>query len=189
MRAAAREALTAFVSIETISVQRQASRSAAGAGRRGRGMLERSAAFVIVVTVSALVLAAGAAGGGGASARAPVTFDLSSATCSQLPSGTIIHGTGTASFFATPNGNLHSLVSGTATDGQGGFWRFNYAQNVRPLGGGPVEVSDHFNLVGSGSPIKLHSHFVIDFTSSDLETADLIAIKQIHGDPVGCDPI
>jgi hypothetical protein len=152
-------------------------------------MILRTAAFIVLGAVAALVLAAAAAGGGGASVGFPVAFDLSSATCSQLPTGTTIHGTGTASFFVTPNGNLHTVVNGTATDGSGGHWRFNYAQNQRPLGSGPFQVADHFNLVGSGSPIKLHSHFVIDFTSSDLETADLLAIKQVHGDPIGCDPL
>jgi hypothetical protein len=116
-------------------------------------------------------------------------FDLSSATCSQLPAGTTIHGTGTAQFSVTPSGSLHSVISGTATDNTGGFWRFNYTQDVRPLAGAAVEITDHFNLVGSGSRIKLHSHFVADFTSSDLETADVLAIKQVHGDPIGCDPI
>ena len=118
-----------------------------------------------------------------------ISFDLSSATCSQVPSGMTIHGTGTAQFSVTPSGNLHSVISGTATDNAGGFWRFNYTQNARPLVADAVEISDHFNLVGSGSPIKLHSHFVADFTSIDLETADVLAIKQVHGDPVGCDPI
>jgi hypothetical protein len=119
----------------------------------------------------------------------PVTFDLSASTCLQLPAGTTIHGVGTMMVFATGNGNIHSIITGTATDGAGGFWRFNYSDNVRPLGDGPVEVTDHFSLVGSGSPIKVHSHFVADFSSSNLETADLLALKQIHGDPIGCDPI
>jgi hypothetical protein len=145
--------------------------------------------FVLSLAAAvALVLVAGAAGGG-SSTRVPVQFDLSGPTCSQLPAGTTIHGTGSALFSVTPDGNLHSVITGTATDGHGGFWRFNYAQDVRPLGGGPVEVTDHFNLVGSGSPIRLHSHFVADFTSSDLENADLLAFKQIHGDPIFCDPI
>lgn len=101
----------------------------------------------------------------------------------------VIHGSGTAQFSVTPDGNLHSVINGSATDGAGRVWRFNYSQNVRPLAGGPVEITDHFNLVGSGSPIKLHSHFVADFTSSDLESAGVLKVKQIHGDPIGCDPI
>jgi len=148
----------------------------------GRHPFVLLAAAVAALALGSSTLAAGPV-------RVPVSFDLSSATCSQLPAGTVIHGEGTAQFSITPAGNLHSVINGTATDGHGGFWRFNYTQNQRPLGGGPVEVTDHFNLVGSGSPIKLHSHFVADFSSSDLEDADLLALKQIHGDPIGCDPI
>lgn len=153
-------------------------------------MIKRSVVAVFA-TVAALVLAAGALAGGGASTRVSVNWQLSGGTdgCSQLPEGMTITGTGTTSFFETSNGNLHVVAMGTATDGNGGFWRFNYAQNARPLGGGAYEVSDHFNLVGSGSPIKLHSHFVIAFTSSDLENADVLYIKQVHGDPFFCDPI
>lgn len=137
----------------------------------------------IVVVAATPVFAA-------APVQSSVTFDLSTATCSQLPSGMVIHGTGTEQFFVTPDGNLHSVIMGTATENNGGFWRFNYSDNMRLIStSGAVEVTDHFSLVGSGSPIKLHSHFVADFTSSDLETASLLSIKQIHGDPFGCDPI
>jgi hypothetical protein len=142
---------------------------------------------IALAAVAALAVAAPAAAAG--PVQMPISFDLSAATCSQLPAGTVIHGEGTAQFQTTPNGNLLSVIKGTATDNTGGQWRFNYADNMRPLGGGAVEVTDHFNLVGSGSPIKLHSHFVADFTSSDLENADLLVLKQIHGDPIGCDPI
>jgi hypothetical protein len=60
---------------------------------------------------------------------------------------------------------------------------------MHQIGGGAFEATDHFNLVGSGSPIRLHSHFVADFSSSDLETAEFLGLKQVHGDPFGCDPI
>jgi hypothetical protein len=151
--------------------------------------VRRSTCATVAAVAATLVFTAAAAGGGASSIQVPITFDLSGATCSQLPATTTIHGMGTGTFSMTPSGEVHSVINGTATDGHGGFWRFNYAQNVHPLGGGSVEVTDHFNLVGSGSPIKLHSHFVADFTSSDLENADLIALKQIHGDPIFCDPI
>ncbi len=139
-------------------------------------------ASVVMLAVAAPVAAAGPT-------QSTITFDLSSATCSQIPAGTVIHGEGTVLFTATPNGGLQYVITGTATDGNGGFWRFNYAQDQRPLGGGAFEVTDHFNLVGSGSPIKLHSHFVGDFSTSELENAEVLAFKQIHGDPFGCDPI
>jgi hypothetical protein len=151
-------------------------------------MIRRSVAAV-VATAIALIFATGASASNGASGQFPVDWELSGATCSQLEPDMTIEGSGTGSFFMTANNNLHVVVTGTATDGNGGFWRFDYAQNARPLGDGAYEVSDHFNLVGSGSPIKLHSHFVIAFTSSDLETAEILYVKQFHGDPEFCDPI
>lgn len=151
-------------------------------------LIRRSVA-VVAATAMALVFATAASASNGASIRFPVDWRLSGATCSQLEPNMTIEGSGTGSFSMTAKGNLHVVVTGTATDGNGGFWRFNYAQNARPLGDGAYEVSDHFNLVGSGSPIKLHSHFVIGFTSSDLGTADILYVKQFHGDPEFCDPI
>jgi hypothetical protein len=116
----------------------------------------------------------------------PISFDLSAATCSQLPPGTVIHGEGTGMFSATSSGNFHSVVNGTATDGAGNSWRFNYSQNARPVGdGGDFQVVDHFNLTGNAGVLHLHSHFVIVFSS----TGDLVDLKQATGDSIGCDPI
>ncbi len=150
-------------------------------------MIKRFSLLAPIACAFALSLVTPAAAAG--PVNMPIAFTLSSARCSQIPSGTTLTGQGTAQFSMTPSGNLHSVINGTATDTQGHFWRFNYTQNMRPIGGTAVEVTDHFNLVGSGSPIKLHSHFVADFSSSDIESADLLALKQIHGDPIGCDPI
>ena len=94
--------------------------------------------LVLAPIACLLALAAVTPASAQAPTQMPVTFDLSASTCSQLPTGTTIHGTGTASFSATSGGHLHTVV---------------------------------------------------DFTSSDLESADVLAIKQIHGDPIGCDPI
>ena len=144
---------------------------------------------VLATIASVLVLAVATPAAAESPTLTPISFDLSSATCSQLPAGTVIHGEGTVLFTMSANGGLHFVVTGTATDGTGGFWRFNYADNMRPLGGGRVDVTDHFSLVGSRAPIKLHSHFVADFSSSDLENAHLLGMKQVHGDPFGCGPI
>src|SRR5262249_47292836 len=110
--------------------------------------------------------------------------DLSSATCSQLPPGTTVHGEGTAQFSVTSSGNFHSVINGTATDGAGNSWRFNYNQNVRPVGDN-FQVVDHFNLTGNAGVLHLHSHFVAIFSG----TGDLVDMKQLTGDPTGCDPI
>ena len=146
-------------------------------------MIKRSG-LVVLVLVAALVSSASAFSAG-SKIEFPVTWELSGPTCSQLPAGTTIEGTGTGTVSVSQNGGFHVAVMGTATDGNGGFWTFNYVQNGRPLNGDAVEIVDHFNLVGSGSPIKLHSHFVIDFA----ENGDILAVKQVHGDPEFCDPI
>jgi hypothetical protein len=119
-------------------------------------------------------------------ASVPISFVLSAATCSQLPAGTVIHGEGTEMSSATSSGTFHSVINGTATDGVGNTWRFNYTQNGRPVGdGGDVQITDHFNLVGNAGVLHLHSHFVAVFSS----TGDVVELKQLTGDPVGCDPI
>ena len=140
--------------------------------------------LALVVGVLATVTLASMAFGGDR-VQVPVSFDLSPDTCSQIPAGTVIHGEGTAEFNVTPSGNVHAVIKGQATDGNGGSWGFNYSDSIRPTGADSVELTDHFNLVGSGSSIKLHSHFVGVFTND----GDLITLKQIHGDPIGCDPI
>src|SRR5262249_19814179 len=138
----------------------------------------------LTAATASLALAGSALGGKPTSF--PITFDLSAATCSQLPAGTVIHGDGTAKLSDTSSGTFHSVINGTATDGTGNSWRFNYNQNVRPVGdGGDIQITDHFNLTGNAGVLHLHSHFVAVFTS----TGDVVEFKQLTGDPFGCDPI
>ena len=141
---------------------------------------------ILFAAAAIAVLAFAGSALGGQPITVPITFDLSAASCSQLPPGTVIHGEGTGQFSATQPGTFHSVINGTATDGAGNTWRFNYNQNVRPVGdGGDVQITDHFNLVGNAGVLHLHSHFVAVFSS----TGDLVELKQVTGDPVGCDPI
>ena len=147
-------------------------------------MFRHGSILLALATVAALAFASWALGGQPISV--PISFDLSAATCSQLPAGTVIHGEGRAEFSGTSSGTFHSVINGTATDGAGNTWRFNYNQNGRPVGdGGDVQLTDHFNLVGNAGVLHLHSHFVGVFSS----TGDFIELKQLTGDPVGCDPI
>src|SRR5205823_2784765 len=121
-----------------------------------------------IVLAAAMLAAVAFAGSalGGKPITVPISFDLSAASCSQLPPGTVIHGEGTAQFSATSSGTFHSVINGTATDGAGNSWRFNYNQNGRPVGsGGDVQITDHFNLTGNGGVLHLHSHFVAVFSS------------------------
>jgi hypothetical protein len=78
------------------------------------------------------------------------------------------------------------VINGTATDGAGNTWRFDYSQNARLVDpAGDVQLTDHFNLVGNAGVLHLHSHFVAVFSSA----GDLLDLKQGIGDPEGCDPI
>ena len=116
----------------------------------------------------------------------PIEFDLSWETCSQLPPGTVIHGDGIAQFFATSSATFHAVINGTATDGDGNSWRFNYTQDGRPVDlRGDAQLTDHFNLTGNAGVLHLHSHFVGIFSAR----ATSWSSKQLTGDPVGCDPI
>jgi hypothetical protein len=147
-------------------------------------MFRHGSILLALAMVVALAFAGSAPGGEPISV--PVSFDLSAATCSQLAAGTVIHGEGTAEFSETSSGSFHSVINGTATDGAGNTWRFNYKQNGRPIGdGGDVQLTHHFNLVANAGVLHLHSHFVAVFSS----TGDLVEFKQLTGDPVGCDPI
>src|SRR3954464_15438207 len=152
-------------------------------GEKGHTMLRQGFVLVVAAMVAALTFAGSALGDKPVSV--PVSFDLSAATCSQMPAGTVIHGEGTALFSGTSSGTFHAVINGTATDGAGNTWRFNYNQNGRPLGdGGEVQLIDQFNLVGNAGVLHLHSHFVGIFSS-----AGLVEFKQLTGDPFGCDPI
>lgn len=154
------------------------------AARKGRKLFRHGLVLLALVMVAALALVGSALGSQPVSV--PISFDLSAATCSQLPAGTVIHGDGTAEFSETSSGTFHSVIDGTATDGAGNTWRFNYTQNGRAVGGGgDVQITDHFNLVGNAGVLHLHSHFVAVFSS----TGDLVDLKQLTGDPMGCDPI
>jgi hypothetical protein len=152
-------------------------------------MRKRFGVAIATAATAALSLTAGALGGA-TSLTVPVSFQISSEFCSQLASGTTITGTGTATATIDAKGQIHTLVTGTATDNLGGSYRFNYHQSLLPRNGGEIsQVTDHFNLVGDGQNVKLHSHFVAIIDGTDLETATMFALKQLHGDPFGCDPI
>ena len=67
----------------------------------------------------------------------PVSFVMSSATCSNLPAGTTIHGSGTSksiTTFTTSKKGVTTIMNtthaaGTATDQAGNTYVFNYANH------------------------------------------------------------
>jgi len=144
----------------------------------------KHASIVLAAAIAGVLVLAGTASGGKPESF-PVSFDLSGPSCSQIPDGMTIHGEGTQTISFTNSGTFHSDAKGTATDSNGNEWRFNYHQNARVINdAGDTQVVDHFNLVGNGGVIHLHSHFVLVF----LGNGDVV-VKQVTGDSEFCDPI
>jgi hypothetical protein len=163
------------------------------------------------VVMAGLVLASGTAiakGGHGATIdRFQVSFSMSSATCSNLPDGTTISGSGIEKSITntrTKRGVTTTIntshANGTATDQSGNRYRFNYSNHFRAKNtvANPDQFSgkmvDSFSLAGPG-PAKLHNGFLARFTT---DFATFFSFDPIHsrGDPISfpdgtahCDPL
>lgn len=169
--------------------------------------MSRSVVTAIGVVSLALSLGSLVAASEGASIETfPVTFVLTSATCSNLPSGTELSGSGTMRSITTTRTDRDGVLTvvnsthahGTATDQDGNTYVFNYSNEFRAtLDGGVYSglMTDAFALAGGG-PARLNNgfvgHFVSDF-SSFFTVPDVISS---HGDPldfvtgeVHCDPL
>lgn len=120
--------------------------------------------------------------------------------CSQLPDGLIV--SGTADLYVVTvtrvdrNGvthvNINSRAHGTATDNEGGTYRFSYSSHRSdefPSGGLPVQVkwTDHFNLVGNGRANQVHTGFNLRGTIT--ESGFEMNFINTYGDPFSCDPL
>ena len=120
--------------------------------------------------------------------------------CSQLPAGLVV--SGTADLYVVTvvrvdqdgvtHLNINSRASGTATDSEGGVYKFNYSghrSDEFPPGDFPVEVkwADHFNMVGAGRTIQVHTGFVLRGTIT--ESGFEMNFINTYGDPFSCDPI
>lgn len=121
-------------------------------------------------------------------------------TCAQLPDGLVI--TGTADLYVVTtarvdrNGvthvNINSRAHGTATDNQGGTYRYTYSSHRReeiPPGETNVQVrwTDHFNLVGAGRTVQVHAGFNLRGTITP--SGFQMNFINTHGDPFSCDPL
>jgi hypothetical protein len=169
--------------------------------------MSRSVVTAIGVFSLALSLGSLVAASEGATVETfPVSFVLTSETCSNLPSGTELAGSGTKKSITTTRTDRDGVVTvinsthahGTATDQDGNTYVFNYSNEFRAtLDGGVYSglMTDAFALAGRG-PAHLNNgfvgHFVSDF-SSFFTVPDVISS---HGDPldfvtgaVRCDPL
>lgn len=132
----------------------------------------------------------------------PVSFQLTSATCPNLPDGTVINGTGTGKSITVEHATSLFNVThdqGTATDQDGNQYVFSYSNTFHASATSDPGVLagrmvDHFSLSGSG-PASLNNGFVANF---ETDFATFFAFDPIssHGDPlvfpqgdVACDPL
>ena len=173
--------------------------------------MKRIVAVAVAVPVM-LVLGMGsalAAGGRTSVESFPVSFVLTSATCSNLATGTTITGSGTETSITTTKTDRNGVTTiinathahGTAADQDGNGYVFDYSNEFRAsntvaepdlLSG---LMTDHFSLSGNG-PAKLNNGFVANFTArSDFSSFSAQPISS-YGDPIGfpdgtahCDPL
>ena len=136
----------------------------------------------------------------------PVSFVLSSATCSNLPSGTELMGSGTGKSITRTRTDRDGVVivgnsthsHGTATDQDGNTYMFNYSNEYRATVDGGVYsglMTDSFALAGGG-PAHLNNGFVGNFVSDFSSFFTVPDVISSHGDPldfvtgeVHCDPL
>ena len=163
--------------------------------------MKRSA--LAVFAIAALALGVGSAVAAPPEiATFPVSFDISSATCSNLPAGTTIHGSGMEKSITTISTDKTGVTTimntshanGTATDQAGNTYVFNYANHFSVSDAGPGtafsgEMVDAFSLAGNG-PAHLSNGFRALF--------DLVSLQPLssRGDPIDfasgmahCDPL
>ncbi len=135
-----------------------------------------------------------------------VSFVLTSATCPNLPAGTVLTGSGTSKSITTTRTDRDGAVivtnsthaHGTATDQAGNTYVFNYSNAFRATLDGIVYsgfMTDAFALAGRG-PVRLNNGFVGDFESDFSTFFRVPNVTSSHGDPldfvtgdVHCDPL
>ena len=171
--------------------------------------MRRLAMLVLAAAAGALgVTSALAAAGGATIDEFPVSFTMSSATCPNLPAGTVIDGAGTMKSITTTRTDKTGITTiqnashaqGTATDQDGNSYVFEYENNFR-ISNSAAEpgvfsgrMTDSFSLAGPG-PAKLHNGFQAIFRT-DFATFATFEELNSRGDPLDfatgaavCDPL
>jgi hypothetical protein len=164
---------------------------------------------VTVIGVVSFALSLGsivAASNGPAVETFPVSFALTSATCSNLPGETKLVGSGTGKSITTTRTDGDGVVTvinsthshGTATDQDGNTYVFNYSNEFRAILDGGVYsgfMTDSFAVAGPG-PARVNNGFVGHFVSDFASFFTVPGVISSHGDPldfvtgdVHCDPL
>ena len=182
---------------------------------RGMLLVKRliTTAVVAVVTVVLSLCqgtsASAAPGGGATIEESPVSIVISSDSCSNLPDGTTIQGTGTLRSITTTKTNADGITTvrntsharGTATDQDGNTYVFLYSNEFRVSNSAADPdtysglMTDHFSLSGPG-PARLSNGFTARFTTNLVDVFTNFEPIHAHGDPIGfpegsahCDPL
>ncbi len=172
--------------------------------------MKRIAAVALVIPI-VLVLGMGnalATGGGATVESFPVGFELSTDTCSHLPDGASVTGTGTERSVTVVRviGGVTMIIntthaSGTAVDQDGNTYVFQYSNEFRLFNSPSNQdvftglMTDHFSMTGPG-PATLVNGFVARITASaDFSSFSAQPISS-RGDPITfpegeehCDPL
>ena len=109
----------------------------------------------------------------------PVTWQLSSTSCSELPPGTTVNGSGTLRTVDTSTASREIIIAhakGTATDQNGNTYHWIYSNEVNATAS-IVRIVDHFSLSGPG-PARLSNGFVAVFRG------DVLDLIHARGDPL-----
>jgi hypothetical protein len=149
------------------------------------------------------VVSAGSASAAATVETFPVSFTLSSATCPNLPDGTVITGTGVGKSITVEGTRAIFNVThdqGTATDQDGNRYVFSYSNQLRAHATPDPDVfagmmTDHFSLSGPGAA-RLNNGFVAEFETDFNTFFSFPHVISSHGDPlnfpegtVACDPL
>jgi hypothetical protein len=182
--------------------------------RRKGSQMKRLATTVFLMVAIALTATstiAEAANGGATVATSQVSFTLSSATCSNLPSGTTLTGSGTETSVTktrTDTSGVTTIVNathaaGSATDQANNVYVFNYSNEFRisntvaQPGVFSGLMTDAFSVAGNG-PARLHNGFVAELTADAGFTSVSWTVRHASGDPISfaagpvvshCDPL
>ena len=167
-------------------------------------------AVVTVLLVLCQGTSASAAPGGGATIEtSPVSIVITSESCSNLPDGTTIEGSGTLKSITTTRTDANGITTvrntsharGTATDQDGNTYVFLYSNEFRVSNSAADPdmysglMTDHFSLSGPG-PARLSNGFTARFTTDLVDVFTNFEPIHAHGDPISfpegeahCDPL
>lgn len=132
-----------------------------------------------------------------------VSFTIPADQCPKLPAGVSVDGTGERHMViniqpkadGTTEVRINDLVTGVATDSNGGTHKFVYhnssTQTIQPNGFTAIRMNDSFELTGPGPHYSVSFNWRWTFTQPNL-WPPVDNWVQLHGNPdliFACDPI